>query len=103
MAEITVDLFRNTEGTSYRFEQPGGEGHVDMELLEVGERIWAAWPGGRAVPFSLIFRAVNNEVLRPGLPTLIHPAVERCEWSLERIMPPPGFAGNAVYYEAVFT
>jgi hypothetical protein len=103
LGNITVDFFRNTEGQIYRFEQPGGMGHVELELLEVGERTASAWPGGRAIPFTLIFRSVNNVLLRPGLPHLLHPEVEPCEMSLQRIMPPPGFAANAVYYEAVFS
>jgi hypothetical protein len=103
LGEITVEFFRNTEGRNYRFEQPGGGGHVDLELLEVGERKTSAWPGGRAIPFALLFRAVDNAVLQPGLPRLMHPEVEACEMSLQRIMPPPGFAANAVYYEAVFS
>jgi hypothetical protein len=103
LREITVDFFRNTEGRNYRFEQPDGEGHVDLELLEVGERKAAAWPGGREIPFALLFRAVDNAVLRPGLPRLVHPDVEECEMSLQRIMPPQGLPANAVYYEAVFT
>jgi hypothetical protein len=103
LGNITVDFFRNTEGRIYRFEQPGGKGHVELELLEVGERRASAWPGGRDVPFSLIFRAVNDVLLQPGLPHLLHPDVEPCELSLQRIMPPTGFSTNAVYYEAVFS
>jgi hypothetical protein len=102
LREITVDFFRNTEGRNYRFEQPAEGGYVDLELLEVGERRASAWPGGREIPFALLFRAVDNAVLRPGLPRLVHPDVGNCEMSLQRIMPPPGYSANAVYYEAVF-
>jgi hypothetical protein len=90
------------EGRTYRFEQPEGVGHVDLELLEVAEQKGAAWPGGREIAFSLLFRSVDNAVLGPGLPKLLHPDVEQCEMSLQRIMPPPGFPANAVYYEAAF-
>jgi hypothetical protein len=102
LREITVDFFRNTEGQTYRFEQPEEGGYVQLELLAVGERGRATWPGGREIPFDLLFRAVDNAVLRPGLPRLVHQGVEDCEMSLQRIMPPPGYPANAVYYEAVF-
>jgi hypothetical protein len=103
LAELTVELFRNTEGRRYRFQQPSCADHVDLELLRVFERGQEGWSGGRAIPFSLLFRPVDNAVLQPGLPWLVHPDVELCEISLQRIMPPPGFPAGAVYYEAVFS
>jgi hypothetical protein len=103
LREITVDFFRNREGRVYSFEQPDGDGCVNLELLEVGERRASAWPGGREIPFSLLFQAVNDAVLRPGLARLLHPELESCEISLQRIMPPSGYSANAVYYEAIFS
>lgn len=102
LSEITVEFYRNQEGGVFRFEQPGGGGHVDLELLRVEELKGSAWPGGRAIPFSLLFQSVAGIVLRPGLVRPLHAEMEPCEMSLQRIMPPPGFAANAVYYEAVF-
>jgi hypothetical protein len=104
LRELTVEFFRNTEGRTYRFEQPGGDaGPIDLELLQVSEQKAPAWPGGREIPFSLLFRAVDNTVLRPGLPRLVHPELKDCDLSLQRITPPAGFAPNAVYYEAIFS
>jgi hypothetical protein len=102
LREITADFFRNTGKQVYRFQQPGGEGHVELELIEVTEQPVGAWPAGRAVPFSLVFRSVEKAVLQPGLAAMIHPEVEGAEMSLQRIMPPPGMPHDQVYYEAVF-
>ncbi len=98
---FTVEFFRNTEGRIYGFEQTGG-GRVNLELLEVSEEPASRWAGGREIPFSLIFRAVENAVIAPGCPRLVDPAVEDGEMSLQRIMPPPGLPRDAVYYQAIF-
>jgi hypothetical protein len=102
LAEITAELFRNKEGFLFRFRQPAQTGYVDLELLQVTEGQSALSPTGRAIPFSLLFRPVDNVLLEPGLPWFVHPEVEPCEISVQRVMPPGGFPPAAVYYEAVF-
>ena len=42
--------------------QPNKIETIDLELLEIEERPGAAWPGARAIPFSLLFRAVNDQL-----------------------------------------
>lgn len=104
LAELTIDAFQGCEGRIYKFQNREGEaGAVELELLAVAPHTPSGIPGTRAVPFSLLFRSVDNAVLRPGLPRLIHPDFEPFELFIPRIEPPDGRPRNAVYYEAIFS
>ena len=102
LAEFSFETFEHRAGEIFTFEDPSGAGTVQLELLEVVKWPPNGIPGGRAVPFSLIFRLAGGATLSPGLPRIIHPDLEACELFVPRIQPPPGWPADAVYYEAAF-
>ena len=104
LEDYTADAFLSCRGQVLAFDDGSGQ-PVSLELLEVAKLRPpgpAAIAGMRAEPFSLLFRSVDNHVLRSEQPRILQPGFEPCEIFLPRIMPPPGWPAGAAYYQAIF-
>jgi len=104
LEDYTVDVFLSRQGQVFTFDDGSGQ-PASLELIEVVRLRppTAAVAGLRAEPFSLLFRGLDNQVLRSDQPTILEPGFEPCVVFLPRIMPPPGQPANAAYYQAIFT
>jgi hypothetical protein len=112
LAELTHENFKPYTGHVLLFEWlPAGREHETLrfEVVDVranerfAESCRAGQPGSvyKRVPFSVLFRAVQEPPFLQGLLKLKHDAFEECELLLTRVLA-PGRDPSQAWFEAVF-
>ena len=110
LSGLLPDHFTGLVGQSLSFEaaedmQTGEAALVELELLEVNALRPPSEANNsryRAQPFSLLFRSVHGDELPQGLVCLRHDHFEPDPLFIPRIVPPPGYPTDRIYYEATF-
>ncbi len=100
LIELSAEAFRQHLHTPFRITHAEAEGHIDAELIEVGE-VNSHTQRTDRTPFSLVFLGPENAPLEQSIYHLTHDAMG--EMDLFLVTVGPGAEDPRMRYEVVFT